>query len=132
MSKYLAVALVLLFAVSAAGKKKPKGPDPVLCAIKTVFVAGNNSAADWIRSEWQRGTNIAVVNSAEQADAILEVNESSVPVETYGRATQAEAAINVILRDKSRKQLWADSVSSNNLVILHFRKKAACDVKWMQ
>jgi len=131
MSKYLTVALVLLLAVSAAGKKKPRTPDPVLCNIKTVFIEGNNSSAYQLRRhDWSYFTKMVVVNSAEQADAILEVSETNKPADPNNRWSSATTTVSVQLKDKSGKQLWFGETQVLPLdVARDFKNAAACGVK---
>jgi hypothetical protein len=150
MRKFALFVLVFLASVSVMAKKKqPKTPDPVLCAIKTVFVDGNSSSANIIRSKWQSVTGIAIVNSASVADAILDVSQEShiVTVERYSGLEQRTLyTISLSLKDKTGQQVWTytgqndptywASISRENdlpdavdSVMYRFKKDAACGRK---
>lgn len=143
MRKYALFVVVFLVTVSMAAKKEPKMPDPVLCGIKTVFINGNNQSANVIRKDWERWTGIAVVNSADVADAVLDVDQQQLTVENWHHALETEYTVSVLLKDKAGKLLWSDSrknligtvFSESNssdaarFVVQDFWKESACGHK---
>lgn len=141
--KYALFVVVFLVTVSMAAKKKPKLPDPILCGIKTVFIEGNNQSSNVLRRNWHRWTGITVVNSATDADAVLDVDEKQLSVENWHHVLETEYTVSVLLKDKAGKLLWSDSekniigslINESNSsdaarsVVFDFWKESACGHK---
>lgn len=75
--------LLLLLLITGAFARSRPPVDPRLKDVRTIFVSGNNSAAEKIRSEFRKDaekgkTCLTLVTNKDQADAVLEIATDAV------------------------------------------------------
>jgi hypothetical protein len=127
----LILALIISPSSLSLARKHKVDPDPVLCAIKTVYVKGNSEGATLIRKELNRGFLwLKLSNSSERADTIMDVAESDTPDTTLAGAISHQISVELTKGDET---LWSGSAGSispgaaTGKVLLQLKKQAACD-----
>ena len=128
----LVFVLMLSVALTASGKKPPKQADPILCAIKTVFVSSNNQASNDVRINWTRLTGIRVVGNKDEADAVIDITMQMDSINPGSPLWEKHFnQLSAVFTDKSGKQIffvntndyWHDAAPA---IAKFFRNYGAC------
>ncbi|MCI0404137.1 MAG: hypothetical protein L0212_11555 [Acidobacteria bacterium] len=104
----LLVLTLLLCAPALLAKDKP---DPRLREVSTIFVKGNNQAAEKIRELLRKGkTCFQLATKAEDADAVLEVDaDAAADPGSLGSFGRREWIVSGTLTLKSGDLVWSKS-----------------------
>jgi hypothetical protein len=103
-------------------------PDPRVREVKKIFVAGNNEAAEKVRSDLRNDSEkakvcFALVTKAADADAVLEVNDDS--VKEPGLTTGRHDRVTGTLTTKSGDLIWSRTDSFSDAPFMSGVKTAA-------
>jgi hypothetical protein len=119
-------ALVVIWPASLALAKD--AADPRIREVKTIFVAGNNEAAEKIRADLRNDAEKAkvcfrLVTKAADADAVLEVSDDS--VKEPGLTTGRHDRVTGTLTTKSGDLIWSRTDSFSDAPFMSGVKTAA-------
>jgi hypothetical protein len=109
ISKLLVVTLVLASTPVWAVRAKP---DPRLSAVTSIFVTGNNQAAEKIREQLSKGKScLTLALKADEADAVLDVSTDtkSQGDSGFGAFGAREWIVSGTLTLKSGELVWSKS-----------------------
>jgi hypothetical protein len=103
-------------------------PDPRLREVKTIFVAGNNEAAEKIRSDLRSDSAkgkacFTLVTKVADADAVLEINDDS--VKEPGLTTGRHDRVTGTLTTNSGDLIWSRTDSFSDAPFMSGVKTAA-------
>src|SRR5258706_1980586 len=117
LKSYVALLLILLCNYAAAKDT----PDPRVRAVKSIFVAGNNEAAEKIRSDIRNDSEkgracFTLVTKAADADAVLDVNDDS--VKEPGLTTGRHDRVTGTLTTKSGDLIWSRTDSFSDAPLM--------------
>ncbi|HUT02294.1 MAG TPA: hypothetical protein VM163_00180 [bacterium] len=126
MKRAVILSVVLSLAIPLwAGKKDDV--DPRLAHVKSIFVKGNNQAADKAREILRKGkTCFALASNPDEADAVLEMADSATPdTGIFGSMGARHNVVSGTLTLKSGDLIWSRSERFSDAPLMSGAKTAA-------